>query len=112
MIPPGIPLRSVSSNSTREARILYVGSIFNRRHVLDLIRAFAPVARRHPDASLDIVALGGGCFQNARLLISLRDRLASRGLRVLTARRLPPNDGAISYGQAAIGAATLRARRR
>jgi hydrogenase maturation protein HypF len=64
------------------------------------------------DASLDIVALGGGCFQNARLLISLRDRLASRGLRVLTARRLPPNDGAISYGQAAIGAATLRARRR
>src|SRR5207245_1301025 len=26
-------------------RVLYVGSIFNRRHVVDLIRAFAPIAR-------------------------------------------------------------------
>jgi hypothetical protein len=29
------------------------------------------------------------------------------GLRVLTARRLGPNDGAVSYGQAAVGAARL-----
>jgi hydrogenase maturation protein HypF len=27
------------------------------------------------------------------------------GLRVLTPERLPPNDGAISYGQAAVAAA-------
>jgi hypothetical protein len=37
------------------ANVLFVGSIFNRRHVGDLIRAFAPLARAHPDASLDIV---------------------------------------------------------
>jgi glycosyltransferase involved in cell wall biosynthesis len=55
VIPPGVPLRAPSSATEREARILYVGSIFNRRHVVDLIRAFAPVARRHPDSSLDIV---------------------------------------------------------
>jgi glycosyltransferase involved in cell wall biosynthesis len=36
-------------------RVLYVGSIFNRRHVTDLIRAFAPIARAHGDVSLDIV---------------------------------------------------------
>ncbi|HEV8211866.1 MAG TPA: glycosyltransferase [Vicinamibacterales bacterium] len=36
-------------------RVLFVGSIFNRRHVIDLIRAFGPIARLHPDASLDIV---------------------------------------------------------
>jgi glycosyltransferase involved in cell wall biosynthesis len=36
-------------------RVLYVGSIFNRRHVVDLIRAFAPIARSRPDVSLDIV---------------------------------------------------------
>src|SRR5207249_12026267 len=36
-------------------RVLFVGSIFNRRHVIDLIRAFAPIARAHHDASLDIV---------------------------------------------------------
>ena len=55
VIPPGIPLCSVASSTTREPRLLYVGSIFNRRHVLDLIHAFAPVARAHPDASLDLV---------------------------------------------------------
>jgi len=36
-------------------RLLYVGSIFNRRHVVDLIRAFAPIARSRSDVSLDIV---------------------------------------------------------
>lgn len=36
-------------------RVLYVGSIFNRRHVPDLIRSFAPIARAHADASLDLV---------------------------------------------------------
>jgi glycosyltransferase involved in cell wall biosynthesis len=36
-------------------RVLYVGSIFNRRHVTDLIRAFAPIARERLDTSLDIV---------------------------------------------------------
>jgi len=36
-------------------RVLYVGSIFNRRRVVDLIRAFAPIARAHANTSLDIV---------------------------------------------------------
>ncbi len=40
---------------TPDARVLFVGSIFNRRHVPDLIRAFGTVARSRPDASLDIV---------------------------------------------------------
>ncbi len=53
------------------------------------------------------VALGGGTFQNARLLVSLRRRLEARGLRVLIPRALPPGDGAISYGQAAVAAARL-----
>jgi len=35
--------------------VLFVGSIFNRRHVVDLIHAFTPIARAHPDAALDIV---------------------------------------------------------
>jgi glycosyltransferase involved in cell wall biosynthesis len=36
-------------------RVLYVGSIFNRRHVVDLIRSFAAIARRRSDVALDIV---------------------------------------------------------
>jgi len=57
VIPPGIspPVAPAPRSHERGRRLLYVGSIFNRRHVLDLIRAFAVVARTHPDASLDIV---------------------------------------------------------
>jgi hydrogenase maturation protein HypF len=58
-------------------------------------------------AGIGVVALGGGSFQNARLLTGVRGRLESRGLRVLVPRLLGPNDGAISYGQAAIAAALL-----
>jgi hydrogenase maturation protein HypF len=64
-------------------------------------------ARLAADAGIGTVALGGGCFQNARLLVSLKARLESRGLRVLIPRRLSPNDGAISYGQAAVAATQL-----
>lgn len=56
------------------------------------------------------VALGGGVFQNARLLDSVRWRLERQGFRVLVPRLLPPNDGAISYGQAAMAAAMLASR--
>jgi len=60
-------------------------------------------------AGVATVALGGGVFQNARLLESLQGRLETAGLRVLIPRRLSPNDGAISYGQAAVAAALLAA---
>lgn len=43
------------SLATGGHRVLFVGSIFNRRHVIDLVRAFAPLARLHPETSLDIV---------------------------------------------------------
>ncbi|MFN2315303.1 MAG: carbamoyltransferase HypF [Gemmatimonadales bacterium] len=71
-------------------------------------RATALAARQAcEDAGLDTVALGGGVFQNARLLGSIAHRLTAFGLRVLVPRRLSPNDGAVSYGQAAIAAARL-----
>jgi len=57
IIPPGVPVRADGStaSSSREPRLLYVGSIFNRRNVPTLIRAFASVARSRPDATLDLV---------------------------------------------------------
>jgi hydrogenase maturation protein HypF len=51
-----------------------------------------------------LVVLSGGSFQNLRLLESTRSRLANLGFRVLTHRLVPPNDGGISYGQAAVAA--------
>ncbi len=65
-------------------------------------------ARVAAAAGTRTVGLSGGCFQNARLLVSVRARLEARGLRVLVPRRLGPNDGAVSYGQAAVAAALLR----
>jgi glycosyltransferase involved in cell wall biosynthesis len=40
---------------TRDPLVLFVGSIFNRRHLPDLIKAFGQVHRDHPDARLAIV---------------------------------------------------------
>jgi hydrogenase maturation protein HypF len=50
------------------------------------------------------VVLSGGCLQNLRLRDGLRSRLEATGFTVLTHRRVPPNDGGIAFGQAAIAA--------
>ena len=49
---------------------------------------------------LKTVACGGGCFLNHILTGKLATLLAQRGLRVLLAQQLPPNDGGLSLGQA------------
>ena len=56
------------------------------------------------------VCLSGGVFQNRRLAGALLRRLARDGFDVYINRRVPVNDGGISYGQAAIAAATMAAR--
>ena len=61
----------------------------------------ARLARRH---GLDTVALSGGVFQNLRLSDIVEDALVAEGLTVLVHESLPPNDGGISVGQAAIAA--------
>jgi hydrogenase maturation protein HypF len=58
-------------------------------------------------AGVRTVALGGGTFQNVRLLDALVTSLERAGCRVLRPLRLSPNDGAISYGQLAVASARL-----
>jgi hydrogenase maturation protein HypF len=56
-------------------------------------------------SGIGTVALGGGTFQNRRLLETVAADLQRAGLRVLVPERLPPNDGGVSFGQAAVAAA-------
>ena len=64
-----------------------------------LVRASVD-ARTH--SGLDTVALSGGSFQNVLLLQRVMSGLESEGFEVLAHRRVPPNDGGISLGQAVI----------
>ena len=67
-------------------------------------RACALAAEQHGCA---LVVLSGGVFQNRRLLERTAALLEEAGLRVLVPERLPPNDGGISFGQAAVAAARM-----
>jgi hydrogenase maturation protein HypF len=55
--------------------------------------------------AVDVVALSGGCFQSPRLTTRCHTLLARAGFDVLIHRRVPPNDGGLSLGQAAVAAA-------
>ncbi|TDV44127.1 hydrogenase maturation protein HypF [Actinophytocola oryzae] len=54
------------------------------------------------------VCLGGGVFQNQLLAGELTTALAGQDLEVHLGALVPVNDGGVSYGQAAVAAATLR----
>jgi hydrogenase maturation protein HypF len=57
--------------------------------------------------AIDTVALSGGCFQNTRLTTRCLALLAAEGFAVLVHRLVPPNDGGLSLGQAAVAAFRL-----
>ncbi|HXX89516.1 MAG TPA: carbamoyltransferase HypF [Acidimicrobiales bacterium] len=61
-------------------------------------------ARLAARRGLRTVALSGGVFQNARLGAVVAEALRCRGLEVLVHEVVPPNDGGISVGQAAVAA--------
>jgi hydrogenase maturation protein HypF len=60
------------------------------------------------ETGLNRVCLSGGTFQNWKLLERALRRLRGAGFEVFLHSRVPPNDGGIALGQAAIAAAALR----
>jgi len=59
------------------------------------------------EASLKLVALSGGTFQNRYLLERCCDLLEARDLQPLWHHNVPPNDGGIALGQAVAAAAKM-----
>lgn len=56
VIPPGItPPQTATHVSGDRPAVLFAGSIFNRRHVPELVRAFGLLGQRHRTATLDLV---------------------------------------------------------
>jgi len=79
--------------------IAYGASLFHTTIDTGLVDWVTRAAQYH---NIRTIALGGGCLLNGILSDTLTKNLSAQGLRVLHARQLPPNDGAISFGQAAI----------
>jgi hydrogenase maturation protein HypF len=101
------PLPLLASLAAERARGVPVGELAARFHAT-LAHALTELAAQLCALrKLDTVVLGGGCFQNARLLSAVRRGLEDAGLRVLTPIVLGPNDGALSYGQAVVAAARI-----
>ncbi len=73
--------------------------------VADLITSIARKVRA--ERHLNRIALSGGVFQNMFLLESVCRKLKAESFDVLTHNRVPPNDGGISFGQAAIANARI-----
>jgi hydrogenase maturation protein HypF len=83
------------------------------RDTREIARAFhAAIAHGLRDAAmslgrrygLDVVVASGGVFQNALLLDELSGYLEEAALSLWINHTVPPNDGGISLGQAALGA--------
>jgi len=62
------------------------------------------ITRAAKDRNIVDVTLSGGCVLNAVLADALRRGCAAAGLRPWLPRRVPPNDGGLSLGQAWIAA--------
>jgi hydrogenase maturation protein HypF len=104
--PIVLDARPLIHSVTRDAAAgAAVGAVAARFHNSLAAATARAVERAAGERGLGTAVLSGGVFQNRVLLEGVADRLERAGLRVLIPLRLPPNDGGISYGQAAVAAA-------
>ena len=103
-IDVGTLVRAVTEDVLRGTPASVVSGRFHNA-IADLVRDVCLQLRE--TSRLSTVALSGGVFQNALLVSRCLERLESAGFVVLTHRQVPPNDGGLSLGQAAVAGARL-----
>ncbi len=99
IIDPAATLRAVYCEYRAGRGVPAIAGIFHNTVARFTVAACQAVREKH---GVSRVALSGGCFQNALLTRRTIEGLTAEGFEVLTHRLVPPNDGGLSLGQAAI----------
>jgi hydrogenase maturation protein HypF len=94
-------LRFVVDDRLRGRNITEIARAFQRGLSQGLHDALIAICEGH---HINIVVLSGGVFQNELLLEDLKSMFESDPIQLWTNHEVPPNDGGISLGQAALGA--------
>jgi hydrogenase maturation protein HypF len=94
-------LLAVAQDRVRGRDVREIARSFQRGVADGLRDALIMTAQAH---RLDTVVLSGGVFQNELLLQDLKSLLNNESLQIWTNHAVPPNDGGISLGQAALAA--------
>jgi hydrogenase maturation protein HypF len=107
VVPGPALLRAVTEDLLAGSPVAAIAARFHNT-LADAVLGVCRILR--DERALTTVALSGGVFQNSRLVAGCVERLEASGFTVLTHRQVPPNDGGVSLGQAAVAAGRLRAR--
>ena len=94
-------LRAVVEDRLRGRDVREIARAFQRGIAQGLWDAVSAISRRD---QLDTVVLSGGVFQNELLLADVKSLAANGSVQIWTNHSVPPNDGGISLGQAALAA--------
>ncbi|MFL5802933.1 MAG: carbamoyltransferase HypF [Roseiflexaceae bacterium] len=97
-------IRAIVEELRRGVPVARIAGRFHRT-VAELLAAACLHVREQ--TGLTSVALSGGSFQNRILLEQLVARLSEMGFQVYLNRRVPPNDGGLSFGQLAVAASRI-----